>query len=58
MYLYCTAPSRYLGIKMYLVRLRNPPPPKVDWGVANIASLALASAGINSPLQRRAKIAQ
>ena len=44
---------KYLGIKMYLVRLKNPPAPKVDWGVANIAGLALASAGITSPLPRR-----
>merc|ERR1711936_577585 len=44
---------KYLGIKMYLVRLKNPPAPKVDWGVANIAGLALASAGITSPLSRR-----
>ena len=44
---------KYLGIKMYLVRLKNPPAPKVDWGVANIAGLALASAGITSPMQQR-----
>ena len=31
---------------MYLVRLRKPPVAKVDWGIANIAGLALASAGI------------
>lgn len=40
---------KYLGIKMYLVRLRQPPQAKVDWGVKSVAALAMGTAGITSP---------
>jgi len=45
---------KYLGVKMYLVRLRRPPPPPPpeprDWRLAgDIAKLALAGAGITAP---------
>ena len=33
--------SRYLGVKMYLVRLREPPQPKTDWGVKGVAGLVV-----------------
>jgi hypothetical protein len=58
---------KYLGIKMYLVRLKNPPAPKVDYGIANaIGNIALTlgrpatlpSAGICSPHARRAERTQ
>ena len=34
-------PPRYLGVKMYLVRLREPPQPKTDWGVKGVAGLVI-----------------
>ena len=41
---------KYLGIKMYLVRLRAAPKPAGDWRHCDqIAKLALAGAGIVSP---------
>ena len=47
---------KYLGIKMYLVRLRKPPVPVAggDWmNCTDSASLALACAGIVSPTMHR-----
>jgi len=48
---------KYLGVKMYLVRLRQPQPKPsqvADWkACADIAGLALASAGIVSPTRER-----
>ena len=43
-------PPRYLGVKMYLVRLREPPQPKTDWGVKGVAGLVMGAAGITSPI--------
>ena len=47
---------KYLGIKMYLVRLRRPPTSVAggDWSnCADTAQLALACAGIVSPRRER-----
>ena len=45
---------KYLGIKMYLVRLRKPPVPvDEDWRCPETAQLALACAGIVSPRRVR-----
>jgi len=45
---------KYLGIKMYLVRLKEPPPPIPDWKHCfDITQLAMASAGIVSPQPSR-----
>ena len=49
---------KYLGIKMYLVRLRQPPAPasQEDWlglQCREQADLAMVCAGIISPLARR-----
>jgi len=41
---------KYLGVKMYLVRLREPPQPKTDWGVKGVAGLVMGTAGITSPI--------
>ena len=46
---------KYLGIKMYLVRLKHPPPPLPDWRhcndvtqlLASVAQVAIASPEIN-----------
>ena len=46
---------KYLGIKMYLVRLRQPPSQE-DWlgmKCRDQADLAMVCAGILSPLNRR-----
>ena len=41
---------KYLGIKMYLVRLKQPPPKVADRKTcADIATLMLSSAGVCSP---------
>ena len=50
---------KYLGIKMYLVRLRQPPSSsQEDWlglKCRDQADLAMVCAGILSPLARRAE---
>ena len=48
---------KYLGIKMYLVRLRKPPVPVDEvWRCPETAQLALACAGIVSPRRERRDI--
>lgn len=45
---------KYLGVKMYLVRLKEPPPKVADRKTcANIATLMLSSAGVCSPKHLR-----
>ena len=45
---------KYLGVKMYLVRLKEPPPKVADRKTcADIATLMLGSAGVSSPQHLR-----